>query len=142
MATFVPRSDWKNLPDQSTPIKAEDMNRIEAGVAEAISIGESVPTPPAAPTADTLVGATATGKAVMKATDGAAARTAIGAGTSSLKTGSTAADAMPGNTVIPAATPAGTRSMLDGGTDTTQRSFAAKDINEFVAAQIAAAATG
>ena len=36
-----------------------------------------------APTADTLEGATATGKALMKATDAEAARTAIGAGTSS-----------------------------------------------------------
>ncbi|MBW3088823.1 hypothetical protein KIH77_08825 [Bifidobacterium sp. 82T24] len=40
-----------------------------------------IPTVPASPTADTLSGATATGKAVLKATDAAAARTAIGAGT-------------------------------------------------------------
>ncbi|NEG96008.1 hypothetical protein GFD17_04380 [Bifidobacterium sp. SMB2] len=40
-----------------------------------------IPTVPAAPTADTLSGATATGKAVLKAADAAAARTAIGAGT-------------------------------------------------------------
>ncbi|PJM72340.1 hypothetical protein CS006_10410 [Bifidobacterium primatium] len=40
-----------------------------------------IPTVPAAPTADTLSGATATGRAVLKATDAAAARTAIGAGT-------------------------------------------------------------
>lgn len=37
----------------------------------------------AAPTADTLAGATDTGKSVLKATDAAAARKAIGAGTSS-----------------------------------------------------------
>lgn len=36
---------------------------------------------PATPTADTLSGATGTGKAVLKAADAAAARTAIGAGT-------------------------------------------------------------
>lgn len=36
-----------------------------------------------APTADTLAGATNTGKAVLKATDAAGARKAIGAGTSS-----------------------------------------------------------
>lgn len=34
---------------------------------------------PAAPTADTLSGATVTGRALLKATDAAAARTAIGA---------------------------------------------------------------
>lgn len=39
--------------------------------------------PVTAPTADTLTGATDTGKRVLKATDAAAARTAIGAGTSS-----------------------------------------------------------
>lgn len=49
------------------------------------------------PTADTLQGATATGKAVMKATDPAAARTAIGAGTSSLTVGTSASQAKAGN---------------------------------------------
>lgn len=39
-----------------------------------------IPVVPAAPTADTLSGATDTGKSVMKAKDAAAARTAIGAG--------------------------------------------------------------
>ena len=39
--------------------------------------------PVTAPTADTLTGATDTGKRVLKATDDAAARKAIGAGTSS-----------------------------------------------------------
>ena len=39
--------------------------------------------PVTAPTADTLAGATDTGKAVLKATDAAGARKAIGAGTSS-----------------------------------------------------------
>lgn len=52
-----------------------------------------------APTVDTLSGATATGKAVMKAVDAAAARTAIGAGTSSLAVGTTAATAKAGNYV-------------------------------------------
>lgn len=49
------------------------------------------------PTVDTLTGATATGKAVMKATDAAAARTAIGAGTSSLIVGTSATQAKAGN---------------------------------------------
>lgn len=58
---------------------------------------------PAAPTADTLSGATAVGKSVMKAADAAAARSAIGAGTSNLAIGTTATTAMAGNTTIPAA---------------------------------------
>lgn len=52
---------------------------------------------PPAPTVDTLTGATATGKAVMKATDATAARTAIGAGTSNLAVGTTAITAKAGN---------------------------------------------
>lgn len=39
-----------------------------------------------------------------------------------------------------AKTPAGTRAQLDAGTDTTVRAFSAKDIADYVAAQIAAAA--
>jgi hypothetical protein len=52
-----------------------------------------------AATVDTLNGATTVGKAVMKATDQAAARSAIGAGTgnSSLAIGSTASTAAAGN---------------------------------------------
>lgn len=52
-------------------------------------------------TVDTLSGATTTGKAVMKAADAAAARTAIGAGTSSLALGTTATTALKGDTAIP-----------------------------------------
>ena len=43
-----------------------------------------------------------------------------------------------GTPTIPDAAPAGTRAQLDAGTDTTPRLFSAKDINEFVAAEIAA----
>lgn len=46
---------------------------------------------------DTLEGATTTGKAVMKATDAAAARTAIGAGTSNVVVGTGATQAKAGN---------------------------------------------
>ncbi|EHT99668.1 hypothetical protein CKS_1690 [Pantoea stewartii subsp. stewartii DC283] len=46
---------------------------------------------------DTLEGVTDTGKALMKAADAAAGRTAIGAGTSSLKVGNAATDAKAGN---------------------------------------------
>lgn len=48
------------------------------------------------PTADTLSGATTTGKAVMKASSTTAARTAIGAGTSSLVLGTAAGTAADG----------------------------------------------
>lgn len=48
-------------------------------------------------TADDITDATAVGKSVIKAADGAAARQAIGAGTSNLKVGATAADAKAGN---------------------------------------------
>lgn len=56
-----------------------------------------------------------------------------------LKLGTTATTALKGDTVIPAATASGTRDQLDAGTDTTVRAFSAKDIAEYVAAQIAAA---
>ena len=66
-----------------------------------------VTTVPAAPTADTLSGATDTGKSVLKAKDAATARTAIGAGTSSFS-GSyndlTDKPAIPGAYTLPAAT--------------------------------------
>lgn len=55
--------------------------------------------PGAAPTVDTLSGATATGKAVMKAIDATAARTAIGAGTSNLAIGALVTNAKAGNYV-------------------------------------------
>lgn len=48
-------------------------------------------------TVDTLGGATTVGKAVMKATDAAVARTAIGAGTSSVVVGTGATQAKAGN---------------------------------------------
>ena len=48
-------------------------------------------------TADDITDATAVGKSVIKAADAAAARLAIGAGTSNLKVGATAADAKVGN---------------------------------------------
>jgi hypothetical protein len=81
---------------------------------------------PAAPTADTLSGATAVGKQIIKATDAAAARTAIGAGTSSLALGTTATTAAKGDhthsyndltdkPAIPAA-PAEERLVPTGGT--------------------------
>lgn len=49
-------------------------------------------------------------------------------------------DSITGKPTIPDVTPAGTRAQLDAGTDTTVRAFSAKDIADYVAAQIAAAA--
>lgn len=81
----------------SDPVTA---TRLESG---AIAIGlkaGAIPTVPAAPTADTLGGATDTGRAVLKATDAAAARKAIGAGTSNF---SGAYADLTGSPTIPAA---------------------------------------
>lgn len=58
---------------------------------------EGKPSIPAAATVDNLGGAGTVGKTVMKAGDAAAARTAIGAGTSNLKVGTAATDAKAGN---------------------------------------------
>ena len=136
------KQTWTN-DDPETPLSATRLNHIEDGIFDAQNA--------AAPTADTLTGATAVGKSVMKATDAAAARTAIGAGTSNLTLGTTATTALKGDyapawadvtgkPTIPAATAAGTRAQLDAGTDTVVRAFSAKDISDFVAAKIAAAA--
>lgn len=79
-------------------LTAEQMNSLGTevnGKAEKADIPEV----PSAPTVDTLSGATATGKAVLKATDASAARSAIGAGTSSLKVGTAATDAKAGDYV-------------------------------------------
>lgn len=99
---------WERFRD-TKPSPEKRLDHMEAGIEEALaaSIGGSVsvawdditgkPTIPAAATVDNLGGAGAAGKAVMKAADAAAARTAIGAGTSNLKVGTTASDAKAGN---------------------------------------------
>lgn len=58
-------------------VNAVGTSNIADGAVTAAKIASGVI--PAAPTVDNLSGATATGRAVMKATDAAAARTAIGA---------------------------------------------------------------
>ncbi|MEK8215512.1 hypothetical protein [Paenibacillus sp. FSL L8-0463] len=90
------------------------------------------------PTAANISDASTVGRQVLTATDAAAARTAIGAGTSNLAIGTTAGTAMAGNTIIPAAAPTGTAALLLAGTDTTPRLFSAKDIHDEIARQIAA----
>ena len=79
-------------------LTAEQMNALGTEV-NGKAEKSDIPTVPPAPTADTLPGATATGKAVLKATDASAARSAIGAGTSSLKVGTAATDAKAGDYV-------------------------------------------
>ncbi|AGS81743.1 hypothetical protein PAK_P30165 [Pseudomonas phage PAK_P3] len=69
------------------------LGAIQAGLMKAGDGGEPAP----APTVDTLEGAGVTGKAVMKAADAAAARTAIGAGTSNLTIGTSSSTAKAGN---------------------------------------------
>ncbi|NEG71018.1 hypothetical protein GFD24_02000 [Bifidobacterium ramosum] len=64
------------------PAAGSVTNAMLAGGITADKLAKGViPAVPTAPTADTLTGVTVTGRAVMKATDAAAARTAIGAGT-------------------------------------------------------------
>lgn len=79
-------------------LTAEQMNALGTEV-NGKAEKSDIPTVPPDPTADTLSGATATGKAVLKATDASAARSAIGAGTSSLKVGTAATDAKAGDYV-------------------------------------------
>lgn len=92
---FTARDDWKTGDEYP----AARMVELEAAVAAPVAYEDVTgkPTIPAAPTADTLSGATAVGKSVIKAADAAAARTAIGAGTSNLAIGTTASTASAGN---------------------------------------------
>lgn len=124
-------NDWADGEAGGTPLSAERLNERDAAI---VALQAALTALDAADITD----ATAVGRNVLKAADAAAARTAIGAGTSSLALGATASTALAGNTSIPAATAAGTRAQLDAGTDTTVRAFSAKDIAEYVAAQIAA----
>lgn len=103
---------WESpLPKNGEPIEVGDPDHdvihtqtvdcIEELRAVVDDVEASIPTVPAAPTADTLSGATAVGKSVMKAADAAAARTAIGAGTgsSNLVLGTTSTTAKAGDYV-------------------------------------------
>lgn len=110
---------------------AADLAHIEQGIVD-VEGSESNPV-----TVDTLEGATDTGKSVLKAATAAAARTAIGAGTSDLKLGTTATTALKGDTVIPAAPATGTAAALTAGTETTAKVWSAKTIADFVKAEVA-----
>jgi len=86
------------------------------------------------PTADDVSDATAVGKSVLKAADAAAARTAIGAGTSSLVIGTGATQAAAGNHAHNAGQI--TATAVDGGTATTVQGILTE-----LAARIAAVET-
>lgn len=86
------KTDWAS----GDKLTAEAMNTLGAEVGDKADKSD-IPTVPAAPTADTLSGATAVGKSVLKAADAAAARDAIGAGTSSLALGTTSTTAAKGD---------------------------------------------
>ena len=139
------------------------INILEKAIAELDGGGVSV-------NVDTLTGTGETGRAVMKAPTPATAREVIGAGTSSLKLGSTATTAMPGNTHIPDDVPdtrlvpeggssgqvlyqqggvirwssvlpaTGTLKELTDGTSTDGKKWSANVLADFVKAQIAAGA--
>lgn len=74
-----------------------------AQITDATTVGKAVLTATNAAAARTAIGASTVGGNVLVATDAAAARTAIGAGTSSLALGTTSTTALAGNTVIPPA---------------------------------------
>lgn len=116
------------FPDNVDEIR-DAINILEKAIAE-LDGGVSV-------NVDTLTGTGETGRAVMKAPTPAKARDAIGAGTSSLKLGSTATTAMPGNTSIPTIPHTIGAGELEEGTATTQRTITAKVMHDFVAKMIA-----
>lgn len=151
---FDPKT-WANGSGGGTPITAAELNRIETGIDDAHSAIADLPTPlQLGTTAGTALAGNTTIPAALPALSQANAETGTATTASSvsaavvkaavvahgLKVGTTAGTALAGNTTIPAATAAGTRALLDTGTDTTVRAFSAKDIAEYVAAQIAAIA--
>lgn len=95
---FEPNPNWK-AGEKYPAARMVEMETVVAANESAVAGKADKSDIPAAPTADTLSGATATGKAVLKAADAAAARSAIGAGTSSLKVGTAATDAKAGDYV-------------------------------------------
>ncbi|AER47669.1 head fiber protein [Mycobacterium phage Dori] len=87
------KQTWADGQAGNTPITAARLNHIEDGVAAATTAAEAADTV----TAANITDSTAVGRNVLTATDQAAARTAIGAGTSSLAIGTTASTAAAGN---------------------------------------------
>ena len=86
-------------------------------------------------TSEDITDATATGKAVLISADAAAARTAIGAGTSNFGGSYTQLIDAP---TIPPAAPVGDAAKLQAGTDTVASLWSAKMISDEIKRQIAA----
>ncbi|MNF87482.1 hypothetical protein D3C84_699500 [compost metagenome] len=84
---------------------------------------------------DDITDASTVGKAVLVSANEGAARTAIGAGTSSF---SGSYNDLTNKPAIPAAAAVGTEVLLQTGTDTVTRTWTAKMISEEIARQIAA----
>lgn len=140
---FEAKTDWKT----GDPLPADDVTRLEQGIADAHTAAAGKADKSHKHGSGDLTDATDIGKAIIAAADAAAAREAIGAGTSNLKIGTAATDAKSGDytpawgdvrnkPAIPEETAAGTYEQLVAGTDTTVRAFSAKDIHSFVDARI------
>ncbi|MGB3358132.1 MAG: hypothetical protein WA972_21075 [Rhodococcus qingshengii] len=153
MAYTRVHADWKNKPDTSTPVDDVALEHIEQGIVDAHEAIDALPAPLVlGTTAGTALAGNTTIPAALPALSQANAEAGTATVASSvtaavlkagvvahgIKIGTTAGTALAGNTTIPAATAAGTRAQLDAGTDTVVRAFSAKDIADFVAAQIAA----
>lgn len=92
---------------------------------------------PAAVTAESITDATATGKSLIKAASEAAARAAIGAGTSDF---SGSYDDLTELPTIPPAAAEGSAALILAGTDKVQRLWTAEDLAAEIDRRIAAAA--
>lgn len=117
--TYTPKTDWKT----DDKVYHDHLNTLEQALADAVT-GTATATE-AKETAD----AATQGVADLRNTK--ADKTAVDA-----KADREYVDTAVGGAKVPA----GTREMLDAGTDTTVRAFSAKDIADYVKAQIAALA--
>lgn len=171
---FVPKLDWVNDPEAPatkpgmTPVKAEELIRIEQGIKAAHDAVAALPAPLVlgttastaaagnhthpAPTVATVTGLQAAldAKGTSNLALGTTSTTALAGNTPLLKVGTTATDAkagdyqptyasLPDKPTIPAAPAAGTAAQLSAGTDTTVRTWAAKVLADEIDARVAAA---
>lgn len=129
------KQTWTN-DDPATPVSGPRLTHMEKGIEDAHTAIDALPAPLA-------LGATASTAAAGNHTHTIANVSGLQAaldakGTSNLALGTTATTALKGDTVIPAAAAAGSAAQLAAGTDTAQRTWSAKMIADYVAAQIAA----
>ena len=81
----------------STPLSAARLNHMESGIASAAATADAARPATWKPASTDITDSTATGRSVLTAASAAAARGAIGAGTSSLVLGSASDTAKPGD---------------------------------------------